>query len=124
MLLAWHITASAGWFALLATQVITPWQDLRVYLVETATIALGTGVWLALGSQQGLFRYWWLVCKQLGVLILLVLGGTALRGVTIPYARWAGLAVLWAIVWLSVARPGGRTPHGRAIGRRGRHVGK
>lgn len=122
MLLAWHITAAAGWFALLAVQVITPWQDLRIYLVETAGIAVGTGIWLALVSQIGLYRYWWIVAKEIGVLVLLAVGCAALKGIVIPYARWAGLMLLWALIWLSVARPGGRTTHGRTIGRRGRHL--
>lgn len=122
MLLAWHITAAAGWFALLAVQVITPWRDLKVYLLETVAITIGTGFWLALGSQLGLFKYWWLVVKQVGVLGLLTVGGLTLAGHPVPYGRWAGLMVLWALVWLSVARPGGRTSYGQKVARRGRHV--
>ena len=108
ILIAWHITAGAGWFALLAAQVIVPWQDLKIYLLETVTVAVVTGLWLALGSRIGLFRYWWVIGKLLGTVGLLVLGGLALRGHVVPYSRWVGLIVLWLLVWLSVARPGGR----------------
>lgn len=122
LLLTWHITAAAGWFALIAVQVITPWRDLKIYLIETAAITVGTGVWMALGSQLGLFRFWWLVVKQVGVLGLLTVGGLTLAGHPVPYARWAALAVLWALVWMSVAKPGGRTGYGQRVSRRGQHT--
>lgn len=121
ILIAWHITTAAGWFALLAVQVIVPWQDLKIYLLETVAIAVVTGLWLALGSRIGLFRHWWMIGKLLGTMGLLTLGGLTLRGHTVPYGRWAGLMTLWLLVWLSVARPVGKTPYGRRVAHRGRH---
>lgn len=119
VLLTWHITAAAGWFTLLAVQIIVPWQDLKVYLAETAVIAMGTGLLLALTSPLGLFKHWWIIGKLIGSLVLINLGALALRGYTVPAARWVGLVTLWILVWLSVTRSGGRTAHGRNS--QGRH---
>ena len=121
VILTWHIIAAAGWFALVAAQIVLPQQDLRRYLVGAAAVALVTGIMLALASQIGLIRYWWVVAKLVGTSLLAALGLASLAGWSIPWAPCVGLVVLWGLVWLSVARPWRRTPHGRAMQYRGRH---
>lgn len=121
VLLTWHITAAVGWFALVAVQLVAPRNDVRVYLVASAATALTTGLVLALASQIGLGRHWWVLAKLLGSAFVGGLGVASLAGYQIPDAAYGGLLGLWALVWLSVARPWGKTPYGREMARRGRH---
>jgi hypothetical protein len=121
VILTWHILAAAGWFALVAAQIVLPREDLRGYLVGAAATALVTGLMLALASQIGLVRYWWVAAKLVGYSVLAALGLASLAGWQIPGAPYVGLLALWGLVWLSVARPWRRTPHGRAVMHRGRH---
>jgi hypothetical protein len=114
--LAGHIITGVGWLWALA-------YGSRTDAVWLATVAIGTGFFLALASPLGLVRYWWLVGKLAGSLVLVTLGVLALRGYLAPGARLAGCGVLCGLVWLSVARPGGKTPHGRSVTRRPRHKG-
>lgn len=116
-----HIIAASGWFALIAVQLVIPRADVRVYLVSAAGVALVTGLVLALASQIGLGRYWWVLAKLLGSGIVGGLGVASLAGYQIPGSAYGGLLGLWALVWLSVARPWGKTPYGREVTQRGRH---
>jgi hypothetical protein len=122
VVLTWHITSAAGWFALVVAQLAEPREDLRRYLVGTAAVALVSGLVLALASQIGLFRYWWVVAKLAGSTLLAALGLASLAGWSIPWAPYVGLVALWGLIWLSVARPWRRTPHGVQMAkRRGKH---
>jgi hypothetical protein len=118
VLLSGHTIATAGWFDLLAVQLIRPQYRLTSYLIESAIIAVVTGVWLALGTAIGLIRYWWVVGKLCGTVALLTSGVLTLQGCSLPGVRPVGLAVLGLLVWLSVARPGGKTPYGQRMVRR------
>lgn len=121
IIVTWHILATSGWFALVAVQLVMPRFELRPYLVGVAGVALLTGFILAVASQIGLYRYWWVVAKLAGTALLATLGLASLAGWCVPGASYIGLVVLWGLVWLSVARPWRKTPHGRAAARRGRH---
>lgn len=119
--LTWHILSASGWFALVAVQLVIPRAEVRAYLIIAAGVALVTGLILALASQVGLLRYWWVLAKLLGSGLVGGLGVASLAGYQIPDAAYGGLLGLWALVWLSVAKPWGRTPYGREVMRRGRH---
>lgn len=121
IVLTWHILAAAGWFALVAVQLIAPRAELRVYLISAAGVALASGLILALASQVGLLKHWWVLAKLLGSAAVGGLGVASLAGYQIPDAAYGGLLGLWALVWLSVARPWGKTPYGYEMARRGRH---
>lgn len=121
VLLAWHITGSVSWFAFLAGQIWLPWFPFEGLLIVAASIAVPTGILLAMTSPLGFARYWWLSWKLTGSLLVGGLGAwTVYTGRAVPYSRTAGLLVLWGCIWLSVARPWGKTPYGQR--RHGRHL--
>ena len=109
--------------------------DLEV-LGFSAMIAALTGFGLSTITSWGYFQHWWVSAKFVLTVAQLALGtlvlGQALPGVVVaaragtdgaalPVAVGLGLvtAGLALQVWLSVAKPGGRTPRGRkANGRR------
>lgn len=109
VVLTWHITGAGSWFAFLAGQVWLPWFPFEGLLIVAASIAVPTGVLLAITSPLGLVRYWWMVAKLVGTLALLAAGTLAVYGHLVPYSRLAGVGVLWVLTWLSAARPWGKT---------------
>lgn len=125
VLLACHITGTVSWFAFLAGQLVLPWIPFEGLLLGAASIALPTGVLLAMTSPLGFVRYWWLSAKLAGSLAVGGLGAWAVHtGRALPYSRPAGLAVLGLCIWLSVARPWGKTPYGQGFTSKplGRHT--
>lgn len=121
VLLTWHITGSVSWFAFLVGQVWLPWFPFEGLLIIAASIAVPTGVLLALTSQIGFIRYRWVVAKLVGTVAVLAIAALSLCGHAAPYSRLVAVAVLWGLIWLSTARPGGRTAYGRVVIRHGRH---
>lgn len=122
VLLTWHITGSVSWFAFLVGQVWLPWFPFEGLLIIAASIAVPTGVLLALTSQIGFIRQRWVVAKLVGTLIILSAGVLSMCGHTVPYSRLAAVGALWGIIWLSATRPWGKTAYGRSVGRYGRHT--
>ncbi len=107
-----------------ATAAIVTWV-----LVPVVFSALVSGLVLALYTPWGLMRYWWVRVKcgsataltATGALLLLprlhqvVTGEGASVEMQTLVGRSVGLVLLLAATGLSVAKPWGRTPHGRAV---------
>lgn len=131
--LTWHILTSVGWFALAAVLVIGPYGAdappvavSSIALMPTVAVSIATGCALSAGSAYGLLRYWWVVAKLVATAVLVAFGLASLRG-WLPHAwesgaRLGAMAVLFAMVALSVAKPRARTPYGRVQGVAGRHA--
>lgn len=122
VLLAWHITGSVSWFAFLAGQVWLPWIPFGGLLIVAVSVAVPTGVLLALTSQIGIIRYRWVVAKLVGTVAILAAGALSVCGHVVPYSRLAAVGMLWGIIWLSAARPWGKTRYGQVAHRYGRHT--
>lgn len=153
--LACHVVSSVGWAGLsMAMVVLTvmggtttdPAVAKGVYLAmyvftESAvtvfsSVAAVTGVLLAVGTQWGLLRFWWVVAKWGLTLFVCVVawGGirpmltaaaerTAAPGQAPPDPGPVGAVLLWAVptmftlitaaAVISIYKPWGRTPRGR-----------
>lgn len=118
VILAAHIMAAASWPVLLVLQVDMYWENFQGYLLIVASVTVGTGTILAAFTPMGFVRYRWMVTKLVGTAALVTTGALALQGIQLPFSRLAGLTVLWGLIWLSVARPGGKVGRPR---RRARH---
>jgi hypothetical protein len=135
-----HVLTSVGWFGVAAWVAfafvvagvghdpvraeslgraieLAPWLSVPLGLGSAAT-----GVVLGLGTRYGLVRYWWVVAKiaiaaavvvtdalltgrMAHLLVTTDQGPGALIGPAVPH-----LVVLGVATWLSVFKPGGRTP--------------
>jgi len=149
-----HVTASVGWlgaigaFLALAIVGLTSRNPLIVrssylamdvtgwyVIVPLSLVALGTGVLQSLGTEWGLFRYYWVLLKFLlntGATVLLLihmqptsrvasaaagaaLSGSDLRGLRVQLIADAvgAIAVLLVATALSIYRPWGLTAYGQ-----------
>jgi hypothetical protein len=106
-------------------------------LLTLGLLALGSGVWLGLGTRFGLVRYWWVVVKLAITLVLLTLVLVLLRPGLAEGAAQAAVVdgslperlydvranmifppivsttTLAFATWLAVYKPWGVTPRGR-----------
>lgn len=97
-------------------------------LIPVVFASLASGLVLALSTPWGLGRYWWVLVKcgiagaltgaglafLLPQLPALVAGGSEPAGIQTLIARALALVLLLAATGLSVVKPWGKTPRGRA----------
>ncbi len=97
-------------------------------LIPVVFASLASGLVLALSTPWGLGRYWWVLAKcgiagaltaagltfLLPQLPALVAGGGEPAGIQTLIARALALVLLLAATGLSVVKPWGKTPRGRA----------
>ncbi|MBM7773420.1 putative membrane protein [Actinokineospora baliensis] len=107
------------------------------HVVDTALLApfanasAATGIVLSAGTAWGFFRHWWVLAKfgvtvaqlNIGIFVLsaglndLVAAARAGERAVAPVPQLVGTAVMVAAIaaqaWLSVVKPGGRTPWAR-----------
>jgi hypothetical protein len=98
-------------------------------LIPVVFVSLASGLVLGLSTPWGLVRYWWVLVKcgitvalaTTGLLLMLprldqvVVGGSEPVQLQTLLARSLALALLLAATGLSVIKPWGKTPHGRAV---------
>jgi len=149
-----HVVSSVGWLGAVASVLVLAIAGLigdddqmvrSVYLaidlttwfviVLLAFASLLTGLVVALGTQWGLFRHYWVLVKFmltiLATMLLLLhtqpigrlaavvrettIGGADMRALQIQIVGDAGAALLALLVnvTLSIYKPGGMTPYGR-----------
>jgi hypothetical protein len=103
-------------------------------LIPVVFASLASGLVLALSTPWGLGRYWWVLAKcgiagaltAAGLTFLLpqlpslVAGGGEPAGIQTLIARALALVLLLAATGLSVVKPWGKTPRGRAVAPPGR----
>jgi hypothetical protein len=103
-------------------------------LIPVVFASLASGLVLALSTPWGLGRYWWVLAKcgiagaltAAGLTFLLpqlpslVAGGGEPAGIQTLVARALALVLLLAATGLSVVKPWGKTPRGRAVAPPGR----
>jgi hypothetical protein len=103
-------------------------------LIPVVFASLATGLVLALSTPWGLGRYWWVLAKcgiagaltAAGLTFLLpqlpslVAGGGEPAGIETLIARALALVLLLGATGLSVVKPWGKTPRGRAVAPAGR----
>ena len=127
-LLALSASSSPGETKVAAAQMA---EVLDLYVLGfSAMIAALTGFALSTVTTWGYFHHWWVSAKFVLTLVQLVVGTAVLAqalpdvvsaarsgvdGPVVPVAVGLGLTAgaLALQVWLSVAKPGGRTPRGR-----------
>ncbi len=105
-------------------------------LIPVVFTSLVTGLVLALSTPWGLVRHWWVLAKC-GIALTLTATGLALMlprldriiagdGEPVQMqtllVRSLALILLLAATGLSVIKPWGKTPHGRAARTTGKHV--
>jgi hypothetical protein len=103
-------------------------------LVPVVFFSVVTGLVLALSTPWGLVRHWWVLTKC-GIAVVLTVaglsvllpqmqqilaGGGASIGRPTLVARSMALMLLLVATGLSVAKPWGKTPHGRRMQRTGK----
>ena len=107
-------------------------------LIPVVFASLTSGLVLALSTPWGLGRYWWVLAKcgiagaltaggltfLLPQLPSLVAGGGEPAGIQTLIARALALVLLLAATGLSVVKPWGKTPRGRAVAPAGRRSAK
>jgi hypothetical protein len=107
-------------------------------LIPVVFFSLASGLVLALSTPWGLVRYWWVLAKSViaaaltaaGLMFLipqlpaLVAGGGEPVGMQTLVARSLALVLLLAATGLSVVKPWGKTPRGRAAQPAGRRPAK
>jgi hypothetical protein len=103
-------------------------------LIPVVFASLASGLVLALSTPWGLGRYWWVLAKcgiagaltAAGLTFLLpqlpslVAGGGEPAGIETLIARALALVLLLGATGLSVVKPWGKTPRGRAVAPPGR----
>jgi hypothetical protein len=142
-----HVCSSVGWFGAIACFLVLAFVGLiqsehSVYLamglitdliiVPFCLFAIGSGLVLALGTEWGLFRHYWVLIKfiliVLSALVLLIhlqpihemAGWSASHSANATYgiqvqlvvASGAALLVLMLVTILSMIKPSGLTPYG------------
>jgi hypothetical protein len=125
-LLTLHILTGAGWATLCAVVVTITLTDptspaatllARRIVTPTAVTSLATGLALAYGTPWGLRRYRWVAVKAQISLVVIAPGLATLAGLLDPLsvltARSCATLSLVAIIAISVAKPWGKTRHGR-----------
>lgn len=156
VLLTVHVAMSAGWFGLLSALVALEVAELCTgepaqrpgiaaamaviacwVLIPVVFVAVVSGVVLAVSTQWGLVRHWWVIAKC-GIAFVLTASGVALMlpqlptiisgggedaGVQSLIARCVAILLLLVATGLSVVKPWGKTPHGRRIHRAGTRTG-
>jgi hypothetical protein len=105
-------------------------------LIPVVFISLTSGLVLGLSTPWGLVRHWWVLAKcgiavaltATGILLMLpqldqviVSDGEPVQMQTL-LARSLALVLLLAATGLSVVKPWGKTPHGRAVQAAGKRV--
>ncbi|MGH3935796.1 MAG: hypothetical protein ACRDS1_12605 [Pseudonocardiaceae bacterium] len=105
-------------------------------LIPVVFISLTSGLVLALSTPWGLVRHWWVLAKC-GIAVVLTTTGLVLmlprldqvvagNGEPVQLqtllARSLALVLLLAATGLSVVKPWGKTPHGRAVQAVGKRV--
>lgn len=107
-------------------------------LIPVVFTSLVSGLVLALSTPWGLVRHWWLLAKcgiavaltATGLLLMLPRLDQIVAGEGEPVqmqtllARSLALVLLLAATGLSVVKPWGKTPHGRAVQAIGQRPGK
>jgi hypothetical protein len=136
-LLVTHVLTAVGWFGVAVTVAFcgivgSSTDELAVYEVIRSTLWLSvplglaaavTGVALSLTTRWGLGRYWWVVLKELGTVVVivtdvLIIGpemGHAIDTATptaLPGPIFAHCVVLALATILSIVKPRARTPLG------------
>lgn len=107
-------------------------------LVPVVFTSLVSGLVLGLSTPWGLVRHWWVIAKC-GIAIALATSGLLLMlprldqvaavdgepvQVQTLFARSLALVLLLAATGISVIKPWGKTPHGRAVQAAGKRPGK
>jgi hypothetical protein len=150
VLLTVHVAMSAGWFGLLSALVALEVAELCTgepaqrpgiaaamaviacwVLTPVVFVAVFSGVVLAMFTQWGLVRHWWVIAKC-GIAFVLTASGAVLMLPQLPaiisgegedagmqslIARCVAIVLLLVATGLSVVKPWGKTPHGRRIHR-------
>lgn len=98
-------------------------------LIPVVFTSLVSGLVLALSTPWGLVRHWWVLVKcaitvvltGTGLLLMLPRLDQIIAGDGAPVrmqslvGRSVALVLLLVATWVSVAKPWGKTPHGRAV---------
>jgi hypothetical protein len=107
-------------------------------LIPVVFFSVVSGLVLALSTPWGLVRHWWVLAKcaialaltTAGLLFMvprlpqILAGNGEPAGLQTLVARSVALILLLAATSLSVIKPWGKTPHGRAVQRAGGQPGK
>ncbi|MFL6146232.1 MAG: hypothetical protein ACJ72I_01720 [Pseudonocardiaceae bacterium] len=120
-----HITTAASWLGTDATLIALTIAGKPIPAVlgawittPAAAITLATGITLAAHKPWGLRRHHWIGVKIRIAAIIIAAGLTSLTGaldpMTVLTARICALIALITTIAVSVTKPWGLTPHGRA----------
>jgi hypothetical protein len=119
--------------------IVTAMTAIAVWvLIPVVFSSVASGLALALSTPWGLVRHWWVLAKcgiavaltATGLLLMLPRLDQIVAGEGEPvqmhtlFARSLALVLLLAATGLSVVKPWGKTPHGRAVQAIGQRPGK